>query len=185
MANLTQTTAYNRAFLLVLSSDHVTGASGVTTSTIIVQGAKNAASFTTLTAVVSELGNGFYNAALKTSDTATLGDLAFHISQATADPTDFVDQVVAAATGASSTSVTVVGYAAGQDPASLVLDVANGIEGGVTPRQALRYMAAALAGQLAGAGGTTITINGIGQTSGTRISATVDSNGDRTAVTLS
>ena len=92
MAQLKQTTAYNRAFLLVQSADHI---SGLTGATPVVQGSKNGGSFTTLTAVVSELGNGYYNAALKTSDTATLGDLAFHITAASADPTDFIDQIVA------------------------------------------------------------------------------------------
>lgn len=95
MAIIKQTTAYNRAFLLVASSDHITGLTGVTTNTIVVQGYKNAAPATTLTAVVTELGNGYYNAALKTSDTSVLGDLAFHISAPSADPTDFIDQVAA------------------------------------------------------------------------------------------
>lgn len=95
MALLKQTTAYNRAFLLIQSADHLTGLTAASTASIVVQGAKNAGAFTTLTAIVSELGNGYYNAALKTSDTNVLGDLAYHITVASADPTDFVDQIVA------------------------------------------------------------------------------------------
>ena len=57
------------------------------------------------------------------------------------------------------------------------------IEGTYTAAELLRVIAAALAGELAGAGTTTITITGVdGATD--RITATVDGTGNRTAVTL-
>ena len=65
-----------------------------------------------------------------------------------------------------------------------VLDVAAGIETGLTPRQALRLMAAALAGKLSGAAGTTVTIRNAVADSKDRIVATVDSSGNRSALTL-
>lgn len=65
----------------------------------------------------------------------------------------------------------------------LVLDTASGVETGMTVRQALRLIAAALGGELSGAAGTTITIRNAVADSKTRITATVDADGNRTAVT--
>jgi hypothetical protein len=64
------------------------------------------------------------------------------------------------------------------------LDRADGVETGITPRQLLRAAGAALAGVLSGADGTTITLKAINNAGTTRIVATVDSNGNRSAVTL-
>ena len=88
-------------------------------------------------------------------------------------------------TGAAQLGVNLVGYAAGEDPATLVLDVADGLETGVTVREALRYVAAALAGTLSGATTTAVTIAAIGNAATPRISATVDASGNRSAITLS
>ena len=64
-----------------------------------------------------------------------------------------------------------------------VLDDANGIETGITPRQALRAAIAVLAGQATGGGTTSIVYkNPSGGT--TRVTLTVDSNGNRSASTL-
>jgi hypothetical protein len=57
------------------------------------------------------------------------------------------------------------------------------IEGTYTAAELLRIMSAALAGELSGAGTTTITITGVDGTTD-RITATVTADGDRTAVTL-
>lgn len=58
------------------------------------------------------------------------------------------------------------------------------IEPGLTLKQALRLIAAATAGQVSGAGGSTITLRSAGTAHRNRIVATVDGNGNRTAVTL-
>ena len=57
------------------------------------------------------------------------------------------------------------------------------IEGSVTMRQALRLFMAALGGKVSGAGTTSIMFRDTGDTTN-RIAATVDSSGNRTAVTL-
>ena len=62
------------------------------------------------------------------------------------------------------------------------LDEANGAETSLTIRQALRLVLAATAGKLSGAATTTITIRNVGDTKD-RITATVDTSGNRTAVT--
>lgn len=63
-----------------------------------------------------------------------------------------------------------------------VLDEADGVETGVTLRQAMRLNLAAAAGKLSGAATTTIAIRDVGDTKD-RITATVDADGNRTAVT--
>lgn len=64
-----------------------------------------------------------------------------------------------------------------------VWDQANGIETGITPRQALQLSGAVLAGKISGADGTTVTIKGLNNST-SRVVATVDTNGNRSAVTL-
>ena len=68
--------------------------------------------------------------------------------------------------------------------ATAILDLTDGVETGITMRQSLRYIAAALAGQAAGLDGTTVTFRAIDNAGTTRITATVDSDGNRSSVTL-
>lgn len=75
--------------------------------------------------------------------------------------------------------------AVGLDPnvvADAILDRANAIEAGLTPRQAMRLIVAALAGELSGAETTTIVIRNAVADSKNRITATVDVNGNRQAI---
>jgi hypothetical protein len=92
MALLLQSTAYTRLFLMVQSVDHV---SGLTGASPIVQLSKAGGLMATAGATIAEVtgGNGWYKASLTTTDTNTLGDLAFHVTATSGDPTDFVDQV--------------------------------------------------------------------------------------------
>ncbi len=69
------------------------------------------------------------------------------------------------------------------DNADALLDRAAGIETNRTVRQGLRLMLSALAGKLSGAATTTVTIRDTND-GVNRIVATVDSNGNRSAVTL-
>jgi len=65
-----------------------------------------------------------------------------------------------------------------------LLDLANGVETGLTLRQAMRLIAAAEAGQISGAATTTIVIKAAGVPGTTRITATVDADGNRSSLTL-
>jgi hypothetical protein len=65
--------------------------------------------------------------------------------------------------------------------ADALLDRTDGIESGWTPRQALRIILAALGGKLSGAATNTATIRNVDDTK-TRITATVDADGNRSAV---
>lgn len=66
--------------------------------------------------------------------------------------------------------------------ADALLDRTDAIETGLTPRQAARLGAAADAGVLAGAATTSVTIKNAVANSKTRITATVDADGNRSAV---
>jgi hypothetical protein len=90
MANLKQVTSYVRTFLMIQSSDHITG---LTAASPTLNLSMAGAAFASTNAVIAELGNGYYKASLTSTDTRTLGDLAFHFTAASADPTDFIDQV--------------------------------------------------------------------------------------------
>jgi hypothetical protein len=59
------------------------------------------------------------------------------------------------------------------------------VESGLNARQALAVIASAVAGVLAGAAGSSVTIAAAGVSGTNRITATVDSSGNRSAVTLS
>jgi hypothetical protein len=67
--------------------------------------------------------------------------------------------------------------------ADALLDRADGIETGYTPRKILRLMASVLFGKVSGGGTTTNTFRDLGDTKA-RVTSTVDSDGNRTSVTL-
>jgi len=67
--------------------------------------------------------------------------------------------------------------------AAALWDLSDGIETSITPRQAMRLILAAAAGKLSGAATTTITIRNVGD-SKDRLTATVDADGNRSAVTV-
>jgi hypothetical protein len=91
MAILAKSTAHNRAFLMVQSADHITGITGATVTVTL---SKNGGSFGAAGGSVTEISSGWYYVALNTTDTGTAGDLSVHCTATSADPTDFVDQVV-------------------------------------------------------------------------------------------
>lgn len=147
MAAYPQSTAYTRTFFVFLSSDHVTTATG---KTVVMTISKAGGAFATASGVVSEISGGAYKIVLTTSDTNTLGDLAFLGTASSSDNVMFVDQVIDAAKGLGAPTnldatissrvptatlpanfaalaisatgyVTVGGYASAQDPATYIL----------------------------------------------------------------
>lgn len=68
-----------------LSSDHVTGGTGLSPTVTI---SKNGASFVSPAGVVSEIGFGWYKLTPTVADTSVIGSLAVHSTAATADPDD-------------------------------------------------------------------------------------------------
>lgn len=100
----------------------------------------------------------------------------------------------ASAAGAATTTATryAIGYMAGSIAPAITLEASafsaylldeEDVETGLTMRQALRLIAAATGGKVSGGGTTTITFSNAVADDVNRITATVDSNGNRTAIT--
>jgi hypothetical protein len=80
-------------FLMIQSSDHITGLTGASPTVLL---SKNGASFASPSGSVSEVGNGWYKVAGNATDSNTLGPLALHATAASADPSDvLVAEIVA------------------------------------------------------------------------------------------
>lgn len=205
---LQQSVAYSRKFFLTSASDHLSPSTGRSPTVQISKGPGGA--FGSAAGAVTEIGSGWYQVALTTTDTNTAGDLAYHITATGSDSTDFVDRVVPGAVHPAGVTVATGGITASSFGAGAInaaaiasdaidtakvsagavnkiadglLDRSSGVESGLTPRQALRVALAALAGKLSGAATTTVTVRNIGD-SLDRIVATVDADGNRSAVTL-
>jgi hypothetical protein len=93
------------------------------------------------------------------------------------------DAITAAKIATGAIDADALAADAANEVADALLDRTAGVETGVTPRQGLRLMLAALAGKLSGAATATVSIRDTGD-SKDRIVATVDADGNRTAVTL-
>ncbi len=85
-------TAQPLVFLMVLSSDHISGATGLSPTVTL---SKNGGSFTAPSGSVTEIANGWYQVAGNASDTGTLGPLVLHAIATGADPSDTIHEVVA------------------------------------------------------------------------------------------
>lgn len=90
MAILAQSTAYTRSFKMIDSADHFSKKTGLTCAVNL---SKAGGSFGAAGGTVTEVANGWYKVALNTTDTNTIGDLAYYITATGADDTDFCDQV--------------------------------------------------------------------------------------------
>jgi hypothetical protein len=141
MAVLKLSTAYTRMFLMVESADHITGLTGASPTVDI---SKAGGSFGAAGGAVTEVANGWYKVALTTTDTGTLGELAYHITAASGDPTDFVDQVCGNILGDTLPASLSSSERNSVADAILDRDMSTGADSGSTtvrtPRQALRAL---------------------------------------------
>lgn len=78
-------------FLMVQSSDHITGATGLTVTVTL---SKNGGSYASPSGAVTEVGNGQYKVAPNATDTNTLGPLWLHATGTGADPSDIYFDVI-------------------------------------------------------------------------------------------
>ena len=92
MSVLFQSSTYNRTFIMVSSSDHISPLTGASPVVLL---SKGGSAFAAAAGTVSEIGNGWYNVALTTADTNTVGELSYHCTATGGDDSDFADQVVA------------------------------------------------------------------------------------------
>ena len=91
MATILQNSTYSRSFLMVDSTDHLTGKTGLTITLTL---SKGGAAFAAPAGSVTEISSGWYKIALTNVDTNTAGDLNYHATASGADATDFADQVI-------------------------------------------------------------------------------------------
>lgn len=87
-----QSAARNVLVFITQAADHVTGLTG---ATLTITASKDGGAFASISPTVTERGSGWYSIALTASHTDTAGDLALHVTAASADPTDTLMQVVA------------------------------------------------------------------------------------------
>ena len=85
-------TTYPLFFLMVDSTDHVTGKTGLTPTVTL---SKNGGAFASASGSVSEVGNGLYKVAGNATDSNTVGELWVHATATGADPTDTSYTIVA------------------------------------------------------------------------------------------
>lgn len=137
-------------------------------------------------AVSSRLASASYTAPLDAAGTrAAVGLAAANLdTQLDALPTNAeLATALSAADDAVLAAIAALSIPTAGQNATALLDLADGVEAGKTVRQGLRLMLAALAGKVSGADTTTVKIRDTNDTVD-RITATVDANGNRSALTL-
>ncbi len=138
-----------------------------------------------VTISVKVAGCFVYHERISLQDSA-LSDVAVYVDTEVAaikTKTDFLPSAAAGGTGGLALKGDAMALTSGErnSVADALLDLANGIETGVTPRQALRAMAAMLAGDVTDAGTASEKFHAIGNTATTRVTAApVDEEGNRT-----
>lgn len=95
-----------------------------------------------------------------------------------------LSSALAAADDATLAAIAALSIPTANENADALLDRSAGIETGLTPRQALRLIAAAAAGKLSGAATTSVVVRNAVADSKDRITATVDADGNRSAITV-
>ena len=78
-------------FLMIDSTDHITGKTGLTPSVTI---SKNGAAFAAPAGAVAAIGNGWYKLTPTAVDTGTAGSFLLHATATGADPCDILHEVV-------------------------------------------------------------------------------------------
>ena len=194
------------------SADGVTAETALTISQADIRLTKNGGAYAQTNnatgATHDEKGN--YGVPLDTTDTNTLGTLRVFVAESGALPVwqDFMivpanvwdslfgaDKLQVHADEITAGLITATAIATGaidadaiatdgaQEIADALLDRTNGIETSYTLRQTLRLILSSVVAKLSGAATTTVAIRDIGDTKD-RITATVDSSGNRSAVTV-
>jgi hypothetical protein len=172
---LKQSTAYNLMVLMVDSTDHVTGKTGLT---LTVTASKDGAAFASISPTVTERTNGWYQVALTSSHTDTLGDLIVRATGTAADPAEAVCQVRANVLGDTlPANVTQFGGSAGTFASGRPEVNATHFGGTAVASATVQANVASIAGQAAVAAASVTFPANVG-------SSTLDAAGVRTAVGL-
>lgn len=127
-ARQVSSTSYPINFLMVDSTDHITGLTGLSPTVTL---SKNGGAFGAPVGAVSEIANGWYSLAGNATDRNTLGELLIHVTATGADPVDekyaIVTQDLFAANIGITTiaNVTTVGNVTGNVGGNVVGSVAS------------------------------------------------------------
>lgn len=92
MRELTQSTAAN---VMVFMADATNALAGLASLTLTITASKDGAAFGSISPTVTDRGNGWYNLALTSSHTDTLGDLALNITATGAVTQPVISRVIA------------------------------------------------------------------------------------------
>jgi len=169
--------AKNVVFRAISSTDHFTPKASLGNSTVSITirkwgGGTSFANPAAGATAATEIASGFYQFSLGTGDTDTDGPLAWRAAASGMDDVGDVYEVVAA-TNAGFTGL-------GAEVATAVWTTA--VDGAVTAEQSLRLHNSAIGGKASGLATTTAVYRDLADTKD-RISATVDADGNRSAVT--
>lgn len=155
-------------FKLVDSVDGFTPKLAITFAAGELKLSKNGAAEVNIGGTVTEVAGGVYYYNPTTAELDTLGYLSLRTNKATVRDSVFIVQIV------------VVDMYVPLDTA--ILDLTDGVEVGVTFRTALKLMLSVLAGKVSGAGTVTNVFRNAVADSKNRVTATVDSSGNRSAI---
>jgi len=178
-------------FRCVDATDGYTAETGLAFGAGDIKISKNGAAEANHSGTVTEIAGGLYKYEFAVAELDTPGSISFRTNKSGVRPASFIHQVVAfdpydaSAMGMTRLDATVSSRlpTTTYETVDNFLDKTNSIETGVTPRGALRLMLAILTGKLSGAGtGTEVFRNGVADTKA-RVTAIVDTAGNRTVVT--
>lgn len=164
---------------------------GLTFSAAEIQISKNGAAEVNSAGTVVEVGGGIYYYQAAVSELDTVGFLSVRPVKTDVYGAPAIVQIVgynpynSANMGLTNLDTTITSRlpTTTYETVDNLLDKANAIEAGVTPRGALRLMLSVLAGKLSGAGTGTETFRNAVADSKARVTATVDTSGNRTTIT--
>lgn len=160
-------TARDLGLSVLLSSGTGTGQISLSSGAVLLQATQTGVTIPTVTNLTNAPTSGDFTATMKTSITTAATAATPTVTAGTV-----TDKTGYALTSGERNSV-----------ADALLDRADAIESGITVRQAHRLEVAVAAGKLSGAATTTVAIRDLADTKD-RISATVDADGNRSAVTV-
>lgn len=184
------TAARRRVFFnLVDGTDNKTAETGLTLSGSEIKVSKNGATAANMAGTAAEVSSmgGLYYYTLDATEVDTLGTVVLYINKSGCNAVHVPIQVIAADVyDAAALGLTNLANAVPSTSsiATGVLDAANGVETGVTLRQAMRYIGAMLAGKVTGAGTGSETFYAMGNPATARVIHTVDASKNRTSTTL-
>lgn len=188
------TAARRRIVFFAMDDDSADGfapKTGLSFSTTEVQLSKNGAAEVDSAGTVTEIGGGSYYYEATAAELDTVGSFVVRpaktdvytmpavVQIVSFDPYDAADLGLTNLDAVISTRLASADY----DAPETMLDYAAGVETGLTVKQALRLICSVLVGRLSGAGtGTEVFRNAVAD-SKARVTATVDSSGNRSAIT--